>query len=196
MASETQIANMALALLGVEQLASLDDDTSQQALEARTFFEQVRDELQEEHPWNFNQFRSEELAAGDAPSFGSSSGGYDYAFALPNDPYCLRVLGTSQDENKEPWSVEGRFILLNVSSVYVHYLGRVSSTGLWTPRFVRAFVPRLAYYMAYPRTQSMSVTRDMNALYEQELKKARGIDGMEGSARVLRSASIIDVRRG
>jgi hypothetical protein len=192
MASKTELANMALVLIGQTPIADLDSDATVVGVEARTFFDQARDELQAAHNWNFNQFRQ----ALNVDSAAEPAYGYDYAFTLPTDPYCFRVLGTNHDDDQVDWSVEGRFLLIDESTVSIHYLGRETNTGKWSPWFVKAFTPLLASKMAYPRTQSMSVVRDMISLHDLEMKKAKNVDSKEQPIKYQRSTTLTRQVRG
>lgn len=51
--TETEIANLAISLLGGKKLSDLDTDTTPQALACQKWFDPARDECLASHPWNF-----------------------------------------------------------------------------------------------------------------------------------------------
>lgn len=184
----TELANMSLGLLGQQPLDSYDDATTTARM-VRVQFWQVADEVMEAHVWKFAHVRSPLLAVEASPP----SHDYAYRFALPTDPYCLRVLGTHEDD--DDWSVAGRFVLSNHPALKIDYLGRVVDTATWPARFTAPFCARLAWKLAYSITQSMAAMRDMAALYDLELTRGQRLDGQERAARTITSSTLTrDVR--
>lgn len=51
--TKTEVANMALALLGARSLTDVDADTTPQAITVRKFYNNTRQEALRVHPWNF-----------------------------------------------------------------------------------------------------------------------------------------------
>ena len=86
MATEVSICSNALRRLGDDPITSLTDD-SERARLCNAFYEDARDACLRSHPWNFAITRASLTQLSDSPVYG-----YDYQFALPTDPYCLRVL--------------------------------------------------------------------------------------------------------
>lgn len=56
--TETDIANLALSLIGGKPLTALDTDNTPQAISCRKWFDAARDEAQSGHPWNFASRRA------------------------------------------------------------------------------------------------------------------------------------------
>jgi hypothetical protein len=194
MAADVDLANQALLLLGADPIVSLAAPHSTQAQQvcAANFWE-VADQCIVEHPWNFATRRSPELAATTTPN-----GGWDYAYVLPTDPFCLRVLGisgTPEDVDKTArWAVEGRTLVTDDINVKIKYLARVTDLAAWSPGFKRYFVRKLAEAIAYPITQTPSVAQDMGQLAEQAWLRAKAVDGLEGPAQQRVSTALTEVR--
>ena len=86
MASDVDIANSALNNLGASNINSLTEDSvAARICNQRYAF--VRDAVFRAHPWNCLITRASLAQNSTAPTWQ-----YTYAFSLPTDPYCLRVL--------------------------------------------------------------------------------------------------------
>lgn len=188
MAADVDLANQALVHVGDAPITALDD-ASLRARVVNLSFWDVADDLMAEHPWNFNKFRSEVLATDfDTPNFE-----YAYRYALPTDPWALRVLRPDDDDRL--WKVEGRFLLSDSAPMSILYLGRVTDIGAWPPPFKTAFVYHLARRIAYPLTKSIQLARDMAELAQIETRRARSLNGLEGPPIITTSTVLTDVRR-
>lgn len=186
--SDVEICSAALTLLGDEPITALSDDTARARLAARHYPE-VRDEILAAHPWNCALRRASLAQLAAAPAWG-----YAYAYQLPTDPYCLRVLETEDDEVKEPWTIEGRTLLTDAGSVNLRYIARVEDVTDWPPLLASAVVYALAAKLAYPVTGKASLADAMLKRAELELRRAKAMDGQEGSPRTYRSTALTEVR--
>lgn len=160
MASDVEIVNAALTLLGESRIISLDDD-QKPAREAKAMFTTSRDALLAGYNWSFAKTRAQLVAAATAPLFG-----FDRSFPLPVD--CLRVLFVGDDyvgadltdyrgSNPEEFTIEGRSILTNLDApLNVQYIKRVEDAAQFHPCFTKAFGCQLAYDLAEAITQSNS----------------------------------------
>ena len=86
MATEVSICSNALRKLGDDPITSLTEDTERARL-CNAFYESSRDSLLRSHPWNFAITRATLAKLSSTPAYG-----FAYQYALPTDPYCLRVL--------------------------------------------------------------------------------------------------------
>lgn len=201
MSTKLEVANMALSYLG-DAFITADDLTNPSTVHAQlvvNVLDITLDDFLAEHDWDFSTVWSSTLTA----LSGVSSPDYPFYFDLPNgstpvlnpDPYCLLVRATDKDDAQEPWVVEGRRLGMFVSnSVRIKYRSRPSITA-WTPAAAVAVSYNIAAKIAYPITESQSVTDQMKKLYEFELRRARSQDGFQAPARATRTRSLIDVRR-
>ena len=98
MASEVEIASMALNKLGAQRITAFDDGTNRSNL-CRDFYPSVRDATLRAYPWNCSINQKLLAAEVAAPLFG-----YSYKFQLPVLPYCLRVL---KIENEPDYNIKG-----------------------------------------------------------------------------------------
>lgn len=176
MASETSIVNRALRLIKVESIASLTA-SGETAEWASSVYENARDALLAEYPWNFAMKRAALSADPDEPTWG-----YDYRYTLPAD--CLRVLDIEgePDSTTEPWKVEGGYIITDaIAPLYVRYIERVTNVGRFPPMFTEALVARLAAEGAYSFTGNVAREQAMTQLYEARLAIAKRYDAQEGT---------------
>ena len=86
MATEVSICSNALRRLGDSPIASLTED-SERARLCNAFYEPSRDAILRSHTWNFAINRANLAKLSTSPAFE-----YANQFALPTDPFCLRVL--------------------------------------------------------------------------------------------------------
>ena len=180
MASDTDIANLALSHLGDDAtVASLDPpEGSAQAERCAQFYPIARDALLEMHPWNFatRRITAAELTALDT--------GWQYAYAKPTDAlHVFAVLppGAQDDytsplpggtvtlsdgslQSPPPWTTlvqtqpfametndDGEEVIVtNQSEAVLRYIIRVTDTARFSPLFTTTLSWLLASYLAGP----------------------------------------------
>jgi hypothetical protein len=154
MASEVDIANLALARLGdVASVASISPpEGSAQAEHCAKFYPIARDSMFELHDWKFICRRAT-LAVLDTDSFN-----WAYAYALPSN--FIRILAVlpatgSVDDHGVDYEIENKadgtgMILTNLAEATVHYSVRVTDTTKFSPLFVDALGWLLASHLAGP----------------------------------------------
>ena len=96
MTSTVDIANFALNIIGASNISSLDENSKPARL-VNQRYEGVRDAVFRSHPWNCLIRRTELAQEVDTPAFG-----YSKQYALPTDPFCLRVLEFSNGSLSYP----------------------------------------------------------------------------------------------
>lgn len=185
MPSIVSICSNALTKLGAEPITSFDDNSNRSKL-CQAYYPNVRDAVLRAYPWNCAVLRASLARDAAAPTYG-----YSYRFALPVDPYCLRVLEVEDDVEHR---IEGRYLLSDESSVKIKYIARVTDPGLFDALLSEAIECRMAAELAYPITRSPSLIQAMWGLYAEKLREARGIDGQEGTVSYWESNALIEVR--
>jgi hypothetical protein len=168
--TSTSIANSALAKVGAERIASLND-ASTRAILCLEQYEKIRDELLYSHPWNFAIGRVELTPLVDQPLYE-----FAYQYQLPAD--VLRVIGTDIPGMTE-WNVEGRLFLCNFTPVKLKYIKQVTEEALFTPGFSEAFAAKLAAEICYALTQSSERTALLQKEAEFKIRQARSFNGQE-----------------
>jgi hypothetical protein len=196
--SPVDVCNIALKRLGCTQIVSLVDG-SNEATVLSALYENTRDRLLRELPWNMAQFRV--TLAYDptkTPVFG-----YAFAYPLPAKPYCVKVEETDpQDaiysiENSmdSAGAVTGRVLLTDESSMSLRYTGQVTDPQQWDASFVEAFASDLAAQVAYTLTESVTKEKAAQAWAKSALEHASTVNSQEGSTKQADINVLVDVRR-
>ena len=169
-ATELDVANLALGMLNIPPLTSLADPNRHAELISSVFAD-TRDELLREHAWNFAHVLEPltEDAAIDASPYG-----FTYAYELPDD--CLRIHKICAEGN---YRKGYRFSILNVEDgstppvrvlrlftdiqdAYARYTIRVEDVTLWDQLFVRA----MATYLAFKISSLKGVPEIQNNMFQ------------------------------
>jgi hypothetical protein len=192
MATEVSICSNALRRLGDDPITSLTED-SERARLCNAFYAPARDSVLRSHPWNFAITRASLTQLSTTPAYG-----FDYQYALPTDPYCLRVLQMEFQDyifKIENLSTEGRVLLTNEDTAKILYIARITDAALFDSLFVDCLEAKLATQLTYPVTNSVTLQAQMQKLYEIKLSEARSIDGQEGFIDDLVSDTFTDFRK-
>ena len=192
MATEVSICSNALRRLGDDPITSLTDDTERARL-CNAFYVPARDLVLRSHPWNFAVTRATLAQLSDTPAYE-----YSYQYALPNDPYCLRVLEMQYKDyifKIEHYASQGRVLLTNESTAKILYIARITDTAQFDSMFVDVLTAKLAVDLAYPVTNSVKLQEQMQRLFQQKLSEARSVDGQEGFIDDLVSDTFTDFRK-
>jgi len=191
MATEVSICSNALRRLGDDPITSLTDDTERARL-CNALYQDSRDLVLRSHPWNFAITRASLAQLSDTPAYG-----YNYMYALPTDPYCLRVLEMEYADfifKIENDATNGRVLVTDESTAKILYIARITNPTLFDSMFVETLTSKLAADLAYPITGSVQLQGQMEKMYRDKLSEARSVDGMEGFVDDLVSTTFTDFR--
>lgn len=174
--SDVAICNQALYLIGADRIDTLSEG-SPQSKACLQFYTPTKDEVLSEHTWNCAVWRVQlaDLA-------GTYYTNWKYQFQLPEDPYCLRVLAlldfinsTYAELPHEPYEVEGRVLLCNLSAVGIRYIGRILENQMssWVAE-------TLVYKLAAKISTKIGNKKptDMYQAYMVQWQRAIQLDGM------------------
>lgn len=176
MASEVQIANFALTLLGEKRIVSLSD-ASKQAREIKALFEMTRDALLAGYNWVFAMTRTQLSPLAEVPAFQ-----FGQQFQLPTD--CLRIVligetyvGADLSDFRgfpvDEFVLEGRRILTDLGApLSLRYVKQVTDTTQFDPSFAKAFAARLAADAAEAITQSAGKRDRAEVAFQKEINLA------------------------
>lgn len=171
--SQVRIVNAALVHLGESRrILSIDEGTPL----ANCFlavWDEARDEVLADHPWNFAIAR-EALAR--SATFTPEGDQYDYAYELPAD--CIRWLPHRKDHvDYFAGEQEGDYILSNADAPVARFIRRVTNVSRWSVGFRTAIAAKLAMKTAKPITGQSGMIDRMGELYLAELSKGKRQDG-------------------
>lgn len=183
MASDVDICNSALNMIGASNIISLTED-SRAARVCNQRFEFVRDATFRAHPWNCLVTRTSLAADSETPAFE-----FEYQHTLPTDPYCLRVLRPQDIDTI--YRIEGRKIMSNATPFKMIYVARVTDANEYDQLLIETIASRLAADISYALVNSAALSQSLMAMYEGKLSEARFVDATEGTP-----DNIINVDRG
>jgi hypothetical protein len=198
--STVAIVNNALNIIGASNITDLGE-ASKTARVMNQMYENVRDDVFRAHPWNCLIRRATLAQSVDTPAFD-----YAYQYALPIDPYCLRVLEFQNGSmtypyenlvgqgNKPFFVIEGRNLLTDSGTARIKYVARVTDPTQYDAGLVSVLAARLASEAAYAITGSTSVVQIADALYERKLREARFSDATENGTVRLEASDFIEAR--
>ena len=192
MATEVSICANALRRLGDDPIVSLTDDTERARL-CNAFYSEARDDVLRSHPWNFSITRQQLSQLSATPLYQ-----YSYQYALPTDPYCLRVLEMEYSDyvfKIEHLAGTGRVLLTDEGTAKIIYIARVTDTAQFDSLFIDTLTAKLSVDLAYPVTGSVQLQQNMQKLFEAKLREARSVDGQEGFIDDLVSPTFTDFRK-
>jgi len=173
MASDVDICNSALNMIGASNIISLTED-SRAARVCNQRYQFVRDAVFRAHPWNCLIRRTSVAADSDTPAFE-----FSYQHTLPTNPYCLRVLRPEDPDTV--YKVEGRKILSSTTPFKFIYVARITDPNEYDQLLTEAFAARLAADISYALVNSAALTQSLFAMYEAKLGEARFVDATEGT---------------
>jgi hypothetical protein len=184
--SNVSIANRALTYLAATRITDLEQD-SEVARKVNAIYEDTRDALLSEHPWNFAKKQRALSLLDETPTVET----WAYVFQLPSD--CLRVLST---ENDEPFEIfTGKKLYCNASAISITYIARITDPVQFSPGFVNAFSMRLGADLAFSITQNATLASGAEKKAEMALKEAKWSDAQEGQGISTVSGTFIQARQ-
>lgn len=204
MATETQVANLALSHLGIgKEIAALGTEKSQEAATLRRFYDEARDATLRDFPWPFaTRFESLALVA-DPPT---ETEEWDFSYRYPTDCLMLRRIQTDVriDTNqsrivfKVGRDTQGLLIYTDEEDAKVEYTFRETDPGRYPADFLLAFSLRLAHYSAPRLTGGDPFRLGQRALqlYVQEISMAQASAANESVPDQLPDAEAIRAREG
>jgi len=184
LASVTEIANMALTLVGASTIVDIDEQ-SNSARTCKTVWPFVRRSVLRMHDWNAATAR-----AALAPSVTAPLWEYPTAYPLPAD--CLHVMevDTSYD-----WRVEGKELLTHGSgSVNIRYMRDETDVSKYDSTLTMTFAYKMAVEICERITGNARKREQLYSLFREVLNSAMLDDGEEQSTTAFEEDSWITSR--
>lgn len=201
MPSETSVANMALARIGGAgdngTITNLRTEDSKAARFCRIFFDDTRDAMLREHPWNFAVKRATLAQLATAPTFE-----FAYAFQLPADFLCMvRTTYEAQGYLNAEYRIEAATsaggkptLVTDDATMDIEYVAQVTDPNQWDATFVDCFAQRLAAELAMPLTNNSAAAERLMTVYENKIRLAWHRDAQEGTPRVIEASDWVMAR--
>ena len=191
MASDVDIANNALSILGASVISSLTEDTKNARICSQRF-SNVRNRVFRAHPWNCLIKRVQLAQNTTAPVIE-----FTYAYALPAD--FLRVLkihnGTTDSVASEmPYKIEGANLITDEATVYLIYVSKDTDSTNYDTYLYEVLAYQLAADIAYGITNNATLAKNLLADADEKLREARFVDSTENSTDTVEADEFTDAR--
>lgn len=171
-----------------DALLTSPDQENEAGRQCRAHYERIRDSVFREYPWNSVTVYTG-LASSGAPPWGLA-----YRFALPPDPYCLRVL--ELEDETVTWKVNGRFLDADAAGpLNIAYTARILDTSVYDPMLVQAITLLLAWQIG-PKLDPTRIKRaTLWQEYRDFLAEAETVDSQEGTPDDSQASEFLHSRR-
>ena len=146
-ASDIEIINRSLALLGIESITSLSDN-SKQASVARVLFDDTRAAVFRGHPWNCLTRRASLPKDVTPPVYG-----YANRFVLPAD--FLRLLEV-EDPTQTVFQLERRHILSDEGTMNIKYTALITDVTLYDTLLLDTLAKDLSHLVGITNVRSFT----------------------------------------
>lgn len=199
MATDVSICNMALARIGVSTFISNLNEASNEARVCALFYNDVRDRVLRDAPWNFAKKRVVLADQGTPPSEWSFKYGY------PSDCIKARYIAVPgmrnpRSDQRIPFEVanEGgqRRIYTNQSAAELIYTYRVTDATLFDAMCASAMAYLLGSEIAMPLSVKPDVAKSARDAYRIEMQVAAAHSMSEGEEGQEPSSELVTVRDG
>lgn len=186
MASQTDICNAALVLLGDNIIVGIGDNTKN-ARTLKAVYDMVRKDLLRENIWKFSldkiQIPSITPAVMPVP--------WSTAYVMPPGDQCLRLIDIANSRQalgvanyrsglEKLYSWQGNTIYTNFPSpMWIHFTQDVTDTTQYDPCFVWAYGARLADVCCETITQSSEKRAQAQQEYKKAIWRAKSINAIE-----------------
>lgn len=179
MASQVEICNVALRILGQQPILSIEDNLPQ-AISISGVYEIVRKATLRKHTWNFAMKRQQLPALTATPAWG-----YSYAYQLPTDLLRLVEVQCNLD-----YRVEGLTVLTNAPApLNIRYVKDAKDPAEYDALFVDAFAGELASMICEDVTGSNTKKQTAEAVTGAALREARRINAQENPSQGVSDAN-------
>ncbi|MBI2798969.1 MAG: hypothetical protein HYX63_01580 [Gammaproteobacteria bacterium] len=186
MASKVSICSNALLMLGVNPIASFDED-SQGAVLASNLWEDVKNATLRSHPWNCATKRVSLAPESTTPAYE-----WPYSYLLPGD--WLRTLSVGEETEDPAFVMENGRILFDESELKLRYVFKNDDLTTWDTLLILAQTTAMAVAFAYPVTKSAALQTSMETTLAQVLQKARGVNGSEDTGETFGDSPLLNAR--
>lgn len=182
MASNTEIANLAISHLGIgKDIGNLDTTNSPEANAVRRFYATAQEEILRDWAW---PFATKYVALGLVESNPSGvADEWDYSYRYPSDCLFIRKIASGARNDSRQGRANyivardttGLLILSDMQDACIKYTVRETDESRYPPDFVMAFSYLLAFYAASRITAGdpFKNQEKMIQFYFQSLSKAR-----------------------
>jgi hypothetical protein len=200
MASQLEIANWALMLLGEKRISSLSDNNAN-AENIASGWDMLRDRALRRQAWHFAIERASLAADSATPVWGFD---YQYSFGagvlrpIQISEYYVGVdLSDYRNTDSAPFRIEKRKILTNLGApLKVKWIVNTTDIGDWDPNFAAAFAADIADFIQPRAVQSDSTSQRIAAWRYEALSEANALNAIEDPPEPLADDTFIAAHNG
>ena len=191
MASNVDIVNNALSILGASTISSLTEDTKNARISNQRF-ENVRNRVFRSHPWNCLIKRVQLAASSTNPVIEFAK-----SYPLPSD--FLRVLkihnGTTDSVASDmPYKIEGKNVITDEATVYLVYVSKDTDPNNYDTYLYEVLAYQLAADMCYSITNNATLAKNLLADADEKLRESRFVDAVENSTDTVEATEFTNAR--
>ncbi len=171
MATQVEICNYALGLIGAEPITAISENT-REAKSCSNFYSLVMMNLLRSHNWNFAVKR--------ATLTGTTNSTFEFKYKIQKPTDYVRIV-SFYDYTGE-FKEEGDYILLNQQTVKLKYVHDDIDEGDFDASFSVCLASKLADAICYQITQSATLLQMVKQTHKEDLAQARRNNAISNSA--------------
>ena len=192
------ICNIALSKAGITKTITALTGTDILSVQCNNFYENIRDEVLEMHPWPFAK-RIEQLCY----VAGTEYAGWDYTYEYPDDAVKIRRIFTDTSTLEEinefdvviNYDLDEKYIVAKVGDeAYAEYTAQVTDPDLWSKTFINAMTTRLASELIIPLTTNPEKKQELLKEYQLFLDMARLSSAEQGYRKPFANNTFMNAR--
>jgi hypothetical protein len=162
MATDVDICNLALASLGINEIAALGTATAEERICSR-FYAQTRDTYLSEHDWSF---ATKSLALTEIDPLPDDYGRYNFGYSYPADCLKAQKIRDGETSNHYPFIIkdyviagpsDAKIILTDLEDAVLEYTVALTDTTLFSPAFIEGLSMKLAYRVSWPLRKDLRI---------------------------------------
>lgn len=195
MSSETDVANVALRLIGQTTITSRTDGSPNGNI-IDDIFDDIRDDLLRYSPWNFATKRVELSKSSTTPAFE-----FDFAFPLPAD--WIRTMTVHNNDagygtllHRMELINNQRSIVASSDQIFLRYVYREKDPNVWSSDFRRCVSLAIGRDLAVPVASSNKLQEQLNKQFNRTMARARSSDAIGASPELRPRGSWANSRGG
>ena len=180
MSSETDVANVALRLVGQTPITNRTDGSVNGNI-IDDIFDDIRDDCLRYNPWNFATHRVELAQSTTTPAFE-----FDFAYPLPAD--WIRNISVHNNDaghgsllHRMESAGNQKIILASSDQLFLRYVYREKDPNLWTSDFRRTVSLAIGRDLAIPIASSNTLQDRLEKQFEKAMNRARSSDAQGAS---------------
>ena len=175
MASDIDICNVALSLLGADSIRSFTEDNKRARL-SKNLFDHSRSMLLGRFDWSFAR-KLVKLQALDPDDLGDTA--FTYTYQIPSD--CVVPLSLWPGGNRVEWHVSTNTIITNLSAAYLVYTCNITDPARFNAPFINSLSQLLAAKLAPSIVQDRNLRSEFLQVAESVFRESSSEDANVGS---------------